>query len=91
MRERLAKRDPLGSVEEFQLETRVMCSPGLEVEVELTPPLPLVASVGGDDLDRVIVDLVGNEAPALEEAPQVGAESWIGESNAHGGRVGPAS
>jgi hypothetical protein len=89
MRERLAKRDPLGSVEEFQLETRVMRSPGLEVEVELTPPLPLVASVGGDDLDRVIVDLVGNEAPAVEEVPQVGAESWIGESNAHGGRVGP--
>jgi len=42
------------------LETRVMCSPGLEVEVELAAPLALGRSVGDDHLDRVIVDLVGN-------------------------------
>jgi glutamate dehydrogenase/leucine dehydrogenase len=61
------QRDSLGSVEELQLETRVMCSPGLEVEVELAAPLALGRSVGDDDLDRVIVDLVGNAAPAVEE------------------------
>jgi hypothetical protein len=59
----------LGSVEELQLETRVMCSPGLEVEVELAAPLMLGRSVGDDDLDRVIVGLVGNAAPAVEEVP----------------------
>jgi len=61
-----------------------MCSPGLEVEVEFAAPLALGGSVGDDHLDRGIVDLVGNEAPAVEEVPQVGAERWIGESNAHG-------
>ena len=34
------------------LETRVMCSPGLEVEVEFAAPLALGGSVGDDDLDR---------------------------------------
>ncbi len=72
--ERRLKRDPLGSVEELQLETRVMCSPGLEVEAELAAPLALGRSVGDDDLDRVIADLVGDAAPAVEDAPQVGAE-----------------
>ncbi len=59
----------LGSVEELQLETRVMCAPGLEVEVELAAPLALGRRVGDDDLERVIVDLVGNAAPAVEEVP----------------------
>jgi hypothetical protein len=72
-----------GSVEELQLETRVMCSPGLEVEVEFEAPLALGGSVD-DDLDCAIADLVGNEAPAVEDVPEVGAERWIGESNAHG-------
>jgi hypothetical protein len=58
-----------GSVEELQFETRVMCSPGLEVEVEFAAPLALGGSVGDDDLDRAIADLVGNEAPAVEEVP----------------------
>ena len=61
-----------------------MCSPGLEVEVELAAPLALGRSVGDDDLERVIADLVGNAAPAVEEVPQVGVEGWIGKSNAHG-------
>ncbi len=43
------KRDPPGSVEELQRETRVMCAPGFEVEPELASPLPLVRSVGDDD------------------------------------------
>ena len=47
------------------LETRVMCSPGLEVEVELAAPLALGRSVGDDHLDRVIVDLVGNASTGL--------------------------
>jgi hypothetical protein len=63
------KRDPPGSVEELQRETRVTCAPGFEVEPELAPPLPLVRSVGDDDLDHVILDLVGNAAPAVEEVP----------------------
>jgi hypothetical protein len=63
------KRDSRGSVEELQLETGVMCSPGLEVELELAAPLALATSVGDDDLDHVIVDLVGNAAPAMEEVP----------------------
>ena len=63
------KRDPLGSVDQLQLETRAMCSPGLEVEVEFAAPLALGRSVGDDDLDRVIVDLVGNAAPPVEEVP----------------------
>jgi hypothetical protein len=46
-----------------------MCSPGLEVELELAAPLALARSVGDDDLDHVIVDLVGNAAPAMEEVP----------------------
>ncbi len=37
-----------------------MCSPGLEVEVELAATLALGRSVGDDHLDRLIVDLVGN-------------------------------
>ena len=78
------KRDSHGSVEELQLETRVMCSPGLEVELELAAPLALATSVGDDDLDHVIVGLVGNGAPAVEEVPEVGAEGWIGKSNTHG-------
>ena len=56
-----------GSVEELQFETRVMCSPGLEVEVEFAAALALGGSVGDDDLDRTIVDLVGNAPPAMEE------------------------
>jgi hypothetical protein len=63
------KRESLGSVEELQLETPVMCSPGREVEVELAARLALGRSVGDDNLDRVIVDLVGNAAPAVEEVP----------------------
>ena len=46
-----------------------MFSPGLEVEVEFAAPLALGGSVWDDDLDRAIVDLVGNEAPAVEEVP----------------------
>jgi hypothetical protein len=87
MRERVGRRlwcDSLGSVGEFQLETRVMCSPGLEVEVELAAPLALGGSVGDDHLERVIADLVGKAAPASEELPELGAEGWIGESHAHG-------
>jgi hypothetical protein len=56
-----------GSVEELQLETRVMCSPGLQVEVEFAAPLALGGSVGDDHLDRTIAELVGNKAPAVEE------------------------
>jgi len=63
------KRDPLGSVEELQFQTRVLCSPSVQVEVELAAPLALGRSVGDDHLDRVIVDLVGNAAPAVEEIP----------------------
>ena len=63
------KRDPPGSVEKLQRETRVTCAPGFEVEPELAPPLPFVTSVGDDDLDHVILDLVGNAAPAVEEGP----------------------
>ncbi len=46
-----------------------MCSPGLEVEVELAATLALGRSVGDDHLDRLIVDLVGNAAPTVEEVP----------------------
>src|SRR5439155_22542526 len=63
------KHESPGSVEELQLETRVMCSPGLEVELELAAPLALATSVGDDDLDHIIVDLVGNPTPAVEEVP----------------------
>jgi len=58
-----------GSVEELELVTLVMCSPGLDVEVELAPRLVLGRNIGDDDFDRVIVDLVGNAAPAVEEGP----------------------
>jgi hypothetical protein len=78
------KHDPLGSVEELQLETRVRCPPGLEEEVQLAAPLGLTGSVGDDDLDHVILDHVGDAAPAVEELPEVYAGGWIGESNAHG-------
>jgi hypothetical protein len=61
-----------------------MCAPGIEVEIELAAPLALGRSVGDDDLDRVVFDLIGNAAPAVQEVPQVRAEGWIGESNAHG-------
>jgi 2-methylcitrate dehydratase PrpD len=61
--------DPLGSVEELQLETRVMCSPGLEIELELALSLALAGSVGDDDLDHVILDHVANAAPAAEKVP----------------------
>ncbi len=44
-----------------------MCSPGLEVELEFAAPLALGRSVGDDHLDRAIVELVGDAAPALEE------------------------
>jgi hypothetical protein len=46
-----------------------MCSPDLEVEVELAAPLALARSVGDDDLERVIADLVGHAAPAVDEVP----------------------
>jgi hypothetical protein len=59
----------LGSVDELQLEIRVMCSPGLEVELELAAPLLLSWSVGDDDLDRVIDDLVGHATPAVGRSP----------------------
>ena len=42
--------------------------------MELPPRLPLGRSVGDDDLDRVIVDLVGNAAAAVEEVAQVAAK-----------------
>jgi hypothetical protein len=58
-----------GSVEDLQLDTRVMRAPGLEVEVELAAALALGRSVGDDHLDRVILDLVGDAAPAVEEVP----------------------
>jgi len=57
------------SVEELQFEAQVMRSPGLEVEVELAAPLALGRSVGDDDLDHAVVELVGNAAPAVEEVP----------------------
>jgi hypothetical protein len=60
-------RDPLGSVEELELETRVMRSPGLEVEVELAAPLALARSVGDEDLDHAILHHVGNAAPEVKE------------------------
>ncbi len=60
---------PPGSIEELQRETRVMCALGFEVKPELTPPLPLARSVGDDDLDHAILDLVGNAAPTVEEVP----------------------
>jgi hypothetical protein len=47
----------------------VICSPDLEVEVELAASLALASSVGNDHLDRVTVDLVGHAAPAVEEVP----------------------
>jgi len=46
-----------------------MSSPDLELEVELAAPLARASSVGNDDLDRVILDLVGHKAPAVEEVP----------------------
>jgi hypothetical protein len=46
-----------------------MCSPGGEVEIELATLLVLARSVGDEDLDHVILDHVGNAAPAFEEAP----------------------
>ena len=46
-----------------------MCSPGLEVEVELAASLALGKSVRDDHLERVIADLVGDAAPALKEGP----------------------
>ena len=55
--------------EDLQLETRVMRSPRLEVELQLPAPLALGRSVGDDHLDRLIVDVVGNTAPAVEEVP----------------------
>jgi hypothetical protein len=58
-----------GSVEELQLEARVVCLPRVEVEVEFAAPLALGGSVGDDDVDRAIAELVGNEAPAVEEVP----------------------
>ncbi len=45
----------------------MMRSPGLEVEIELAAPLARARSVEDDDLDRVIADLVGNAAPAVQE------------------------
>jgi hypothetical protein len=61
-----------------------MCAPGLEVEVQLAAPLSLARSVVDEDLNHVILDHVGDTAPAVQELSEVGAESWIGESNAHG-------
>jgi hypothetical protein len=58
----LTQARSLGPVEELQLETRVARAPGLEVEVELAAPLALAGRVGDDDLERVVVDLVGNAA-----------------------------
>jgi hypothetical protein len=60
-------RDPLGSVEELELETRVMRSPSLEVEAGLAAPLTLTRGVGDEDLDHVILDHVGNAAPEVKE------------------------
>src|SRR5437870_4049734 len=81
-------REAPGSVEELQLETRVMCSPGLEVEVEFAAPLALGRSVGDDHLDRVIVDLVGNAAPAVEEVRRSARRAGSG-SRTRMGRVWP--
>jgi hypothetical protein len=63
------ERDLGGSVEEIQLQTRVMCSPSLEVEMELATPLPHSRSAEDDDLDHVIVNFVTNAAPAVQEVP----------------------
>jgi hypothetical protein len=63
------ERDLGGSVEEIQLQTRVMCSPGLEVEMELATPLLHSRSAEDDDLDHVIVNFVGSAAPAVQEVP----------------------
>jgi hypothetical protein len=48
-----ACHDPLGSVEDLQLETRVMCPPGLEVEIELAP-LAVAETVGDENLNHVL-------------------------------------
>lgn len=66
-----------------------MCSPDLEVELELPAALALASRVGDDHLDRVTVDLVGHAALAVEEIPQIAAEGEIGKSNAHGKGVSP--
>ena len=63
---------------ELELESRVVCKPGLEVEIELAAPLALARGVGDEDLDHVILDHIGNAAPAVEEVAEVGAEGWIG-------------
>ena len=58
------------SVEELELEAAgVMSSPGLEIEIEFAAALTLGRSVGNDDLDQVILDHVGNAAPAVKEVP----------------------
>jgi len=46
-----------------------MCSPGSDVEIELAALLVLARSVGDEDLDYVILDRVGDAAPAFEEVP----------------------
>src|SRR5713226_9313560 len=56
-----------------------MCSPGLEVEVELAAPLLLGRSVGDDDLDRVIVDLVGHAAQRWKKSRR--SVRWAGSGS----------
>jgi hypothetical protein len=57
----IAERSP-GLVEQLQLDTRMLGTPGLEVELELAAPLTLASDVGDDDLDRSLADLVGHAA-----------------------------
>jgi hypothetical protein len=72
------------SVEKLQLETPGDVSARSQGRDRARGALALGRNVGDDDLNRVVVDLVGNAAPAVQEVPQVRAEGWIGESNAHG-------
>jgi hypothetical protein len=77
------KHDPLGSVEDPARDPGDVRARS-RARGAARGALGLARSVGDDDLDRVVVDLLGDTAPAVEELPEVGAESWIGESNAHG-------
>jgi hypothetical protein len=60
-----------GSVEELQLETWFMCSPGLEVEVQFAAPLALGGSVGDDGLDRT-----WSIPGAAQEGVPLGTRTW---------------
>jgi len=55
----------------FRLQVAVSCDADASFDTpqEFAAPLALGRSVGDDDLDRVIVDLVANAAPPVEEVP----------------------